>query len=71
MLFHQDLDHNMPLPMSLPLSMKMDPVFTTFFRSARAAFIVEIQEHRNTNGLMGRQIRQTHRPTCALKDKAL
>ena len=35
----------LPLPMplnldsALPLPMKMDPVFTTFFRSARAAFI--------------------------------
>ena len=27
------------LPMLLPLPMEMDPVFTTFFRSARAAFI--------------------------------
>ena len=29
----------LPLPMLLPLPMEMDPVFTTFFRSARAAFI--------------------------------
>ena len=29
----------LPLPMHLPLPMEMDPVFTTFFRSARAAFI--------------------------------
>ena len=28
-----------PLPMHLPLPIEMDPVFTTFFRSARAAFI--------------------------------
>ena len=32
-----NLDSALPLPMTLP--MKMDPVFTTFFRSARAAFI--------------------------------
>ena len=29
----------LPLPMHLPLPMEMDPVFTTFFRLARAAFI--------------------------------
>ena len=29
----------LPLPMHLPLPMEMDPVFTTFFPSARAAFI--------------------------------
>ena len=34
-----NLDSALPLPMTLPLPMKMDPVFTTFFRSARAAFI--------------------------------
>ena len=29
----------LPLPMHLPLPIEMDPVFTTFFQSARAAFI--------------------------------
>ena len=29
----------LPLPKPLPLPMKVDPVFTTFFRSARAVFI--------------------------------
>ena len=29
----------LPLPMHLPLPMEMDPVFMTFFRSARATFI--------------------------------
>ena len=28
-----------PILMHMPLPMEMDPVFTTFFRSARAAFI--------------------------------
>ena len=34
-----NLDSALPLPITLPLPIKMDPVFTTFFRSARAAFI--------------------------------
>jgi hypothetical protein len=29
----------LPLSMHLPLPMEMDPVFMTFFQSARAAFI--------------------------------
>ena len=33
------LDSALLLPMSLPLPTKMDPVFTTFFRLARVAFI--------------------------------
>ena len=30
--------------MPLPLPMKMDPVFTTFFRSARSAFIGKLKD---------------------------
>ena len=40
----------MPLPIPLPLPMKMNPVFTTFFRSARAAFIGISEEQRLKDG---------------------